>query len=87
MTKTSKTAKPAYNAEAVNKAIATSRKPISRKEGKLMIHEWPGIRIFQDDYDFESTAPPHVVNCPTPVTIDQVVHRANKALKAAGAVE
>lgn len=28
--------KPTYNAEAVNKAIVTSRKPISRKEAKLI---------------------------------------------------
>ena len=54
-----------------------------RAEGKLMIHEWPGIRVFEDDYDFENTSPPHVVNCPTPVTIDFVVHRANKSVKAA----
>jgi FtsP/CotA-like multicopper oxidase with cupredoxin domain len=52
-----------------------------RAEGKLMIHEWPGIRVFVDDYDFESPNPPHVVNCPTPITIDAVVQRANKALK------
>jgi len=54
-----------------------------RKEGKLMIHEWPGIRVFEDDYDFESSSPPHVVNCPTPITIDTVVQRANKVLKLA----
>ena len=54
-----------------------------RAEGKLMIHEWPGIRVFEDDYDFEHPNPPHVVNCPTPVTIDTAVHRANKLLKAA----
>ena len=52
-----------------------------RAEGKLMIHEWPGIRVFENDYDFESVNPPHVVNCPTPVTIDFTVHRANKKLK------
>jgi len=54
-----------------------------RAEGKLMIHEWPGVRVFENDYDFENPASPHVVNCPTPITIDTVVHRANKALKAA----
>ena len=54
-----------------------------REEGKLMIHEWPGIRIFENDYDFDHPNPPHVVNCPTPVTIDFTVHRANKRLKTA----
>ena len=56
-----------------------------REEGKLMIHEWPGIRIFANDYDFDNLNSPHVVNCPAPVTVDSVVHRANKALKAAAA--
>ena len=54
-----------------------------RAAGKLMIHEWPGVRVFENDFDFENPASPHVVNCPTPVTIDFVVHRANKALKLA----
>lgn len=54
-----------------------------REAGKLMIHEWPGIRVFENDFDFENPDSPHVVNCPTPVTIDFVVHRANKALKLA----
>ena len=54
-----------------------------RAAGKLMIHEWPGVRVFQNDYDFESPNPPHVVNCPTPVTIDFTVHRANQRLKTA----
>ncbi len=54
-----------------------------RAEGKLMIHEWPGIRVFENDYDFDHPEPPHVVNCPTPITIDTAVHRANKLLKTA----
>ncbi len=54
-----------------------------RAEGKLMIHEWPGIRVFENDYDFENPNSPHVVNCPTPVTIDFTVHRANQKLKTA----
>ena len=54
-----------------------------RAEGKLMIHEWPGVRVFENDYDFENATSPHVVNCPTPVTIDFTVHRANKLLKTA----
>ena len=56
-----------------------------RGEGKLMIHEWPGIRVGENDYDFDNPTPPHVVNCPVPVTIDSAVHRANKMLKAAAA--
>ncbi len=54
-----------------------------REEGKLMVHEWPGIRVFENDYDFDHPNPPHVVNCPTSITIDAVVHRANRALKDA----
>ena len=36
-----------------------------------------------NSYRFEHPAAPHVVNCPTPVTIDFVVHGANKMDKAA----
>lgn len=54
-----------------------------RAERKLMIHEWPGIRVFTNDYDFDSPSPPHIVNCPTTITIDAVAHRANQALKIA----
>ncbi|MFT4994124.1 MAG: FtsP/CotA-like multicopper oxidase with cupredoxin domain [Paraglaciecola sp.] len=55
-----------------------------RDEGKVMIHEWPGAspaKIGSNDYNFDSLNPPHVVNCPTPVTIDMSLHRARKLSK------
>jgi hypothetical protein len=56
-----------------------------RAEGKVEIHEFPAITPdgVIDDYNFESLNSPHVVNCPTPVTIDFEIHRANKLVKAA----
>jgi FtsP/CotA-like multicopper oxidase with cupredoxin domain len=64
-----------------------------RADGRLEILEWPapprvaqgdndpnGIRV--DDYDFTNLNSPHVVNCPTPMTIDRVIH--NASLKARG---
>lgn len=63
-----------------------------REDGKLEILEWPapprvaagdndpnGIRV--DDYDFENPLSPHVVNCPTPITLDVAIHRARNAGK------
>jgi FtsP/CotA-like multicopper oxidase with cupredoxin domain len=52
-----------------------------RAQGKLMIHEWPGIRLGENDYDLDAETYPHVVNCPTPVTIDAVVHSVNRKIK------
>jgi hypothetical protein len=55
-----------------------------REEGKVSIHEWPGAspaHIGSNNYNFENLNSPHVVNCPTPVTIDVVVHRARKLSK------
>ena len=61
-----------------------------RKEGKVEILEWPapprvaqgdttGVRV--DDYDFDNPLSPHVVNCPTPITLDAAIHRARNAGK------
>jgi FtsP/CotA-like multicopper oxidase with cupredoxin domain len=61
-----------------------------RKEGRMEILEWPapprvkqgddtGIRV--DDYDFANPLSPHVVNCPTPITLDAAIHRARNAGK------
>jgi len=59
-----------------------------RKEGRLEILEWPAPpRVAEgaltgtlvDDYDFENLNSPHVVNCPTPVTLDAAIHRARNA--------
>ncbi len=55
-----------------------------RAAESIEIREWPAVAAdgITNDYDFDTTTAPHVVNCPTPVTIDTVVHRANKKLKS-----
>lgn len=59
-----------------------------REDGKLEILEFPAPpRIAQghalkapvDDFDFDNLNSPHVVNCPTPMTVDAVIHRARNA--------
>ena len=47
-----------------------------RAEGKLEILELPPTNTGANDYDFESLFPKHVVNCPTPLTVDSAIHRA-----------
>ncbi|MDH3641444.1 MAG: multicopper oxidase domain-containing protein, partial [Gammaproteobacteria bacterium] len=49
-----------------------------RANGKLEVRELPPIRLGENDYDFESLTPVHVVNCPTPMTIDGAIHRARQ---------
>jgi hypothetical protein len=62
-----------------------------RAAGKLEILEWPAppriaegdvTHIRVDDYDFNNLNSPHVVNCPTPMTLDSAIHRARNAGKA-----
>jgi FtsP/CotA-like multicopper oxidase with cupredoxin domain len=54
-----------------------------RAEGKLEILEFPPPpNIGTDSYDFENLNSPHVVNCPTPITLDMAVHRAMKRDRA-----
>jgi len=53
-----------------------------RAEGKLEINEFPPPAVGFDNYDFESLDSPHVVNCPTPITLDVAVHRAMKRDRA-----
>ncbi|VAW75351.1 hypothetical protein MNBD_GAMMA13-1232 [hydrothermal vent metagenome] len=36
-----------------------------------------GVRV--DNFDFDAEFPPHIVNCPTPITIDRVIHDARNA--------
>ncbi|MCP4965226.1 MAG: hypothetical protein GY926_08310 [bacterium] len=44
--------------------------------------EWPAINVNSSDpevsngYLFSNPSPPHIVNCPTPITLDSAVHRA-----------
>ena len=50
-----------------------------RAEGRLEILEFPAPpNIGLDNYDFENPLPPHVVNCPTPMTLDTALHRATR---------
>jgi hypothetical protein len=59
-----------------------------RSQGHLMIGEFPPPpNMFTDNYDFENLNSPHVVNCPTPVTIDTVVHAVNQKIKEVMASE
>jgi len=46
-----------------------------RADGKVQIMELPPIRD-SNDYDFENPWPVHVVNCPTPMTVDSALHLA-----------
>ncbi|MFL0810346.1 MAG: multicopper oxidase domain-containing protein [Agarilytica sp.] len=61
-----------------------------RAEGKINIQEWPGAApshfngATEDNYNFTNTNSPHVVNCPTPVTIDFAVHKARLNSKNGG---
>ncbi len=48
-----------------------------REDGKLEVLEFPPPpNIGSDNYDFENLNSPHVVNCPTPMTIDVAIHEA-----------
>ena len=53
-----------------------------RAEGKLEINEFPPPAVGFDNYDFESLTSVHIVNCPTPITLDIAVHRAMKRDRA-----
>jgi hypothetical protein len=47
-----------------------------RAEGRLEVLEFPPPpNIGLNNYDFENLLSPHVVNCPTPMTIDAAIHR------------
>jgi FtsP/CotA-like multicopper oxidase with cupredoxin domain len=46
-----------------------------RADGRLQIMELPPTRD-SNDYDFENPWPVHIVNCPTPMTVDSAIHRA-----------
>ncbi|MBV1919044.1 MAG: multicopper oxidase domain-containing protein [Pseudomonadales bacterium] len=53
-----------------------------REEGKIMIGEFPPPpNMWKNNYNFENLNSPHVVNCPTPITIDVALHKARKLSK------
>ena len=46
-----------------------------RAEGKLEIVELdPVANLGTDNFNFDNLNSPHVVNCPTPITVDRVIH-------------
>ena len=50
-----------------------------RAEGKLEVVEFPPPpNMGSNNYDFDNLNSPHVVNCPTPLTIDVAIHRARQ---------
>ena len=54
-----------------------------RADKRLEIIEFPPAitapNVGTDNYDFDHLASPHVVNCPTPMTVDIAIHRARNA--------
>jgi len=53
-----------------------------RAEGLLEVVEFPPpANIGTNNYNFENVTSPHVVNCPTPMTIDTLIHDARNAGK------
>jgi hypothetical protein len=50
-----------------------------RAEGKLEVVEFPPPpNMGTNNYNFDNLASPHVVNCPTPMTVDVGIHRARQ---------
>jgi len=55
-----------------------------RAEGKILVGEFPPpVNQGTNNYTFNSGEAPHVVNCPTPLTIDTRLHEVNKLVKGA----
>jgi len=71
---------PAVNSVGVVKGLDQLKE--LREDGLLEILEFPAPpQIGLDNYDFDNLDSPHVVNCPTPMTIDMAIHRARNAGK------
>ena len=65
-------------AECTRGALADRIKEL-RAEGKLEVLEFPPPpNIGTNNYNFENLASPHVVNCPTPMTVDRAIHEARQ---------
>ncbi len=68
---------PAVESVGVVKGLKTLKQ--LRAEGKLEVLELsPAANIGTNNYNFDNLQSPHVVNCPTPLTIDSAIHRARK---------
>ncbi len=59
-----------------------------RADGVLEVIEWPPAvaapNIGNNNYNFDNLESPHVVNCPTPFTIDSAIHRVRGLLDQGG---
>ncbi len=51
-----------------------------RAEGRIQIHDLPPTNVGTDNFDFEDLNSIHVVNCPTPMTLDARIHDARNLL-------
>jgi hypothetical protein len=68
---------PAIDSVGVVKGLDTVK--ALREQGLLEVVEFPPPpNLGSDNYDFDSLTPPHVVNCPTPMTIDTLIHTARQ---------
>ena len=66
---------PATDSVGVVKGLDTIK--LLREQGKLEVLEFPPPpNVGSNNYDFNNLTSPHVVNCPTPMTIDKVIHDA-----------
>jgi len=71
---------PATDSVGVVKGLEMIK--LLRAEGKLEVLEFPPPpNVGSNNYDFENLLSPHVVNCPTPMTIDKVIHDVRNAGK------
>ncbi len=51
-----------------------------RAEGRIEIVEWPAAgNAGKNNYNFTNLLSPHVVNCPTPITLDGSIHGVRNA--------
>jgi FtsP/CotA-like multicopper oxidase with cupredoxin domain len=71
---------PAVNSVGVVKGLDQLKE--LREDGLLEVVEFPPpANIGTNNYDFDNLNSPHVVNCPTPMTVDVAIHRARNAGK------
>ena len=49
-----------------------------RAQGMVEVLELPPTNTGADNYDFDSLMPAHVVNCPTPMTLDSAIHKVRQ---------
>jgi hypothetical protein len=64
-----------WNHKATEVIKSLDRLLCLKDEGNLTIQEFPPVGI-SDVYDFQNPKPVHVVNCPTTITIDTLIHVA-----------